>query len=82
MAPSYGMPSTIYSGALLALMEPIPLMRMVAPLDAGSPDELINCTPGAVPASAVVTFVATRDSIASAPTIAADPVNELLVAVP
>ena len=63
-------------------MEPIPLMRMVGPLEAGSPDELMTCTPGAVPASALVTSVATLASIACEPTIDADPVNELLVAVP
>jgi hypothetical protein len=76
------MPSTIYRGALLALMEPIPLMRIVGPLEAGSPDELMTWTPGAVPAKALVTSVATRTSIASVPTIEAEPVNELLVAVP
>ena len=67
---------------MLALIEPIPLMRIVAPLEAGSPEELISWTPGAVPASVVVTFVVTRDSIASAPTMDAEPVNELFVAVP
>ena len=63
-------------------MEPIPLMRIVAPLEAGSPDELITCTPGAVPARALVTSVTVLASIASAPTIEAEPVNELRVAVP
>ena len=63
-------------------MEPMPLMRIVASSEAGSPDEDITCTPGAVPAKADVTSVVTLDSIASALTIDADPVNELLVAVP
>ena len=80
--PSYGMPSTMYRGALLALIEPIPRMRIVAPPDAGSPDDEIICTPGAVPARALVTFVTTLASMASAPTMEAEPVNELLVAVP
>ena len=42
----------------------------------------MTCTPGVVPASALVTFVVTLDSIVSAFTMDADPVNELLVAVP
>ena len=76
------MPSTIYNGALLALMEPTPLIRMVEPPDAGSPEDDITCTPGVVPANALVTLVATRDSIVSESTMDAEPVNELLVVVP
>ena len=57
-------------------------MRIVAAPDAGSPDDEMTCTPGVVPASALVTFVLTRDSIVLASTIAADPVKELFVAVP
>ena len=53
-------------------MEPIPLMRMVAPPDAGSPEDEMTCTPGVVPASALVTFVVTRASIVSAFTIDAE----------
>ena len=76
------MPSTTYRGALLADIEPIPRIRIVAPFDAGSPDDEITCTPGVVPASADVTLVVTRFSIVSAFTTAAEPVNELFVAVP
>ena len=57
-------------------------MRIVEPPDAGSPEEDITCTPGTVPASALVTVVLTLDSMASDPTMDAEPVNELLVAVP
>ena len=82
MAPSKGIPSTMMSGALLALIEPIPLIRIVDSFDAGSPDEEMTWTPGAVPAKALVTLVVTRDSISFTPTIEAEPVKELLVAVP
>ena len=57
-------------------------MRMVAEPSAGSPDEDITWTPGAVPASALVTLVTVLASMASALTMEADPVKELLVAVP
>ena len=60
----------------------MPLIRIVAPPEAGSPEEDMTWTPGAAPANALVTFVATLDSMASAPIIDAEPVNELLVAVP
>ena len=80
--PSYGMPSTMYRGELLALIEPIPLILIVGLPDAGSPEEAMTCTPGVVPAKADVTSVVTRDSIVSAFTVEAEPVNELLVAVP
>ena len=60
----------------------MPLMRMVAEPSAGSPDEDITWTPGAVPASALVTLVTVLASMASALTMEADPVKELLVAVP
>ena len=82
MDPSYGMPSTMYRGELLALIEPMPLMRIVASPDAGSPEDDMTCTPGAVPAKAFVTLVVTLDSIASVPIMDAEPVKELLVAVP
>ena len=70
------------SGELLALIDPMPLIRIVDSLEAGSPEDEITWTPGAVPANALVTLVATRDSISLIPTIEADPVNELRVAVP
>ena len=76
------MPSTIYKGELLALIEPIPRIRMVASPLAGSPEEEMTCTPGVVPARALVTFVVTLDSIVSAPIIEAEPVNALFVEVP
>ena len=76
------MPSTMYKGALLALMEPIPRIRIVPPPDAGSPEDEMICTPGVVPARAAVTSVLTLASIVSAPIIDAEPVKELLVAVP
>ena len=63
-------------------MEPIPLMRMVLPPDPGSPDDDITCTPGVVPARALVTFVLMRFSIVSASIIEAEPVKDLFVAVP
>ena len=69
-------------GELLALIEPMPRMRMLELLSAGSPDGDMIWTPGAVPASADVTLVATRASIASALTMEAEPVNALLVDVP
>ena len=55
---------------------------MDGPEEAGSPEDDITCTPGVVPARALVTSVATRASMVSAFTIEAEPVNELLVAVP
>ena len=82
MDPSNGIPSTIISGELLALIDPIPLIRIVDSLEAGSPEDDMTWTPGAVPANALVTLVATRDSMSLIPTIEADPVNELRVAVP
>ena len=55
---------------------------MDEPLEAGSPDEEIIWTPGVVPASALVTFVATLFAMVSLFTMAADPVKDSLVAVP
>ena len=72
----------MYSGALLALIEPIPRILIVPPPAAGSPDDEMICTPGVVPARAAVTSVLTLDSIVSAPIIEAEPVKELFVAVP
>ena len=69
-------------GALLALIEPKPRMRMADEFPVGSPLEEIICTPEVVPASALVTFVAIFFSMVSSFTIAAEPVNELLLAVP
>ena len=80
--PSYGMPSTMTRGELLALIEPMPLILMVAPPAAGSPEGIVICTPGAVPAKALVTSVVTLFPIVSLLTTDAEPVNELLVAVP
>ena len=54
----------------------------MAPDEAGSPEDDITCTPGVVPASALVTSVLTLDSIVCASTIEAEPVKELFVAVP
>ena len=76
------MPSTTYRGLLLALIEPIPRIRMLPPEDEGSPEDEMICTPGVVPASAVVTELVTRFEISSLSTMVAEPVNDSLVAVP
>ena len=70
------------SGAVDALIEPIPRIRIDEALPVGSPLEEMTCTPGVVPASALVTLVVIFFEISSLLTIAAEPVNELLVAVP
>ena len=80
--PSYGIPSTMIRGELPALMDPTPRIRIVGASEAGSPEEDMTCTPGAVPARAEVTSVVTLASISSELTIEAEPVNEFLVAVP
>jgi len=69
-------------GLLLALMEPIPRMRMVPALEAGSPLEDMTCTPGVVPANALVTLVVIFFSMVFESTSAAEPVKDLLVDVP
>ena len=82
MLPSYGTPSTIIRGELLALIDPTPRMRIVEALEAGSPLEEIICTPGVVPARALVTLVAIFFSIVFSSTTAAEPVKASLVDVP
>ena len=82
IAPANGAPSTTMRGLLLALIEPTPRMRIVAALEVGSPLEEMICTPGDVPARALVTLVVIFFWISSLFTIEADPVKDALVDVP
>src|SRR4051812_40710626 len=68
ISPSYGAPSTTNSGALDALMEPIPRMRIVELLP-GCPLEEVVCKPVTRPCKALVTLGVSRLLILSELTV-------------
>ena len=69
------------SGALEALSEPIPRMRMVLDVPA-RPEELVTEIPATVPSSAFEASAACILSILLASTDTAEPVNDDFLAVP
>ena len=79
--PAKGTPSTIMRGLLLALIEPIPRIRILL-LSPGCPVEVEICTPETLPSSALATSVVCLFCISSAFTVAIEPVKDFLSAVP
>ena len=82
MSPEKGAPSTITSGALPALIEEIPRMRMVGVVVPGAPEALVSCTPATLELRALRALLTCDFSICEASTTAADPVKASLVALP
>ena len=81
MLPLYIVPSTTYKGALDALTEPNPRIRIEED-SPGCPVAAVTWTPEAFPSNAAVTLVIARFSMDLAPTVEAAPVKDDFFCVP
>src|SRR5688572_13783961 len=76
-----GTPSTTHSGAVDAVIELTPRIR-IAWLDPGCPDEAVDCTPATCPCNALSMEVKGLFSISAAFTVATEPVRSVRFLVP
>src|SRR5688500_15026238 len=76
-----GTPSNTHSGAVEAVIELTPLIR-IAWLDPGCPDEAVDCTPATCPCNALSIEVKGLFSISADFTVATDPVRSVRFLVP
>ena len=76
-----GVPSITNKGSLPALMEPMPLMRMLATAP-GELEEEVTCTPGMLPANLSVNETTGKSSNLVASIVLAAPVNDDFLKVP